>query len=339
MFVRQSEACTRLGSPFTASLLAGLGKRLDRTTLTGRRMLDWRAVSGDLAAEAMPLRLAGGLHALVRAGQLPALARLYPPETPGVAELARAAMTAIATADGALQTWLDHAPQTNEVARSGVLYPGLMQIAARTGLPLSLWEMGASAGLNLNLDRFGYVLGGRVLGDAGSGVQLAPDWQGPPPEGTAPQVAARRGCDLNPLDATSAAGAARLMAFIWPDQTERLARTEAAIAIARAHPPQLDRADAADWVEARLADPEEGVARVLMHTVTMQYFPEAVRNRIEGLMVEAGAVATPKAPLAWLAFEYADKTFGLTLRLWPGDGVPQLLATAHPHGREVIWRG
>ncbi|MHA3914669.1 DUF2332 domain-containing protein [Halovulum sp. GXIMD14793] len=345
-FVRQADACARLGSPLTAALLTGLAERIGDQTRTGQRILNWQAVSGDLVAEAVPLRLAGGLHALVRAGQLPELAALYPPQAlPDPDALGQAAMAAIAEADDALQPWLDHAPQTNEVARAGVLYPGLMQIAARTGLPMTLWEVGASAGLNLNLDRFSYDFGGRQFGQADAPVRLVPDWSGPPPEGDAPQVLARRGCDLNPLDATTEAGAARLMAFIWPDQVARLERTEAAIAIACRHPPQLDRQDAADWIAQQLAAPVTGTARVLMHTVAFQYFPEAVQQRIEQLMQNAGATATTDNPLAWLSFEYGDdqqdsrkKTFNLVLRLWPGDGLPLYLATAHPHGAEIRWQ-
>ena len=58
--------------------------------------------------------------------------------------------------------------------------------------------------------------------------------------------------DLHPLDVTKAADRERLLAYIWADQAERLARTEAAIAIAAADPPLLDRGDAADWLEAQL---------------------------------------------------------------------------------------
>ena len=83
--------------------------------------------------------------------------------------------------DETLDAWLGNAPQTNEVGRAAVLTAGLLVIAARFGQPLRLLELGASAGLNLNLDLYGYDLGGLRAGDPASPLQVRPDWEGPPP--------------------------------------------------------------------------------------------------------------------------------------------------------------
>jgi hypothetical protein len=118
--------------------------------------------------------------------------------------------------DAELVGWLAGPPQTNEVARSCVLMAGLLTIAEATGLPLRLFELGTSAGLNLNLDRFGYRLGEAVTGDAASAVQLAPAWSGPAPPVADVTVLTRRGVDINPLDVSDAAVCERLMAYVWP---------------------------------------------------------------------------------------------------------------------------
>lgn len=178
-FARQAEYCTALAAPFTALLCALLGERLDRSTRLGRRVLDW---PGDPApfGDAVALRLCGGLHYLVRDGAAPGLAALYPPVPPPDAEMLWRELLPVLAGD-ALLPWLDGAPQTNEAGRSAVLMSGLLVVASRFGPKLSLYELGASAGLNLQADRYRYDLGGLAAGDPESPLLLNPDWNGPPP--------------------------------------------------------------------------------------------------------------------------------------------------------------
>lgn len=337
-FAKQSAWCAKLGSPFTARLTEGLGRHLDRSTAAGRRVLDWTGPP-DALGDAVPLRLAGALHALVRRGRLPDLAELYPPNPlPSVERLAAAAMDALREADAEIGGWLGYAPQTNEVARSAVLYPGLMVVAKETKLPLALFEIGASAGLNLIPDRYAYRLGGGALGRSGSPVVLSPDWSGASMAGGEPKILSRRGCDRSPLDLTIAAHRERLIAYLWPDQLERIARVEAAIGLARENPPPIDAADAGQWVEEVIGGPaERGVARVLFHSIALQYFPESSKRRIAARMETAGQQTTDDTPLAWLAFEqYRGEGPRLTLKLWPRTG-ERLLALADAHVRKVEW--
>ena len=307
---------------------------LDRSTEAGRRVLNWGGDPGGFA-DALALRLCGGLHFMVRSGAAPGLASLYPP-APLPDEAALWAALAPVLADESLPAWLDHAPQTNEVGRSAVLMSGLLVIADRFKLPLGLYELGASAGLNLLLDHYGYDLGGLVAGDAASGVQLKPDWEGASPPRGAVTIAGRRGVDLNPARLPDEGD--RLLAYVWADQPERLQRLEAALAIAAAAPPVVDRASAADWIEAQLAlEPEPGVVRVVVHSIAFQYFDAHSQRRAAAHIEAAGSRASADAPLAWLRYEQepGSKRPSLRLRTWPGD--EQLLAWAHPHGRSVTW--
>ncbi len=170
-------------------------------------------------------------------------------------------------------------------------------------------------------------------------MRLAPEWTGPDPVGDPPRIVSRRGCDIAPLDAGDADDRARLLAYVWADQTERLARIEAALGVAAAERPVVDQADAADWVDALFARaPEEGVTRVLMHSITLQYLDPQARTRIVATLEAAGRRASAAAPLAWLSFEAADGRHDLHLRLWPGD-LDLHLADADPHGRSIAWFG
>ena len=56
-FAKQAVWCAQLGSPLTARLVAGLGVALDRSTKTGRRVLDWQG-RADALGDAVALRLA-----------------------------------------------------------------------------------------------------------------------------------------------------------------------------------------------------------------------------------------------------------------------------------------
>ena len=144
-----------------------------------------------------------------------------------------------------------------------------------------------------------------------------------------------RGCDIQPLDATDPAVATRLLAYVWPEMPVRFGRMERAIAMQREQAVDLVRSDAADWVEARLAEPQAaGVTRVLMHSVVWQYLPENTADRIRAAMRAAGSRATAERPLAWVMVE-PNRAFAehvVRVRSWPGDGEWQVLATAHAHG-------
>ncbi|MBV9881733.1 MAG: DUF2332 family protein [Sphingomonadaceae bacterium] len=334
-FAQQAGYCAALAAPFTALLCTLAGARLDRSTRIGRRLLDWDG-NPDPFGDAVALRLCGGLHYLARNGGAPGLAPFYPPAPLPDADALWAAIVPLLD-DDALALWLDGPPQTNEVRRSAVLMSGLLVIAARFGLPLRLYELGASAGLNLQLDRYLYDLGGLKTGDPAASFTLKPDWQGPPPPSAEIRIAGRAGVDLNPVKLPE--GRERLIAYVWADQAQRLAQLEAALAIAAADPPRVEAGDAADWLETNLPlAPEPGLCRVVLHSVAFHYFPDAVKARVTAQIEAAGTQATREAPLAWLRYEEqpGDGHFSLRLRTWP-DGGDELLAWVHPHGRTVKW--
>ena len=174
----QVEACHRLGSPFTGMLCDLLAERLDRTTEFGRRILDWPGSPGN---DVLALRATGGLHALARSGRLPLLTAAYPPHPVEREDLWRAVDAAVNEEDAFLCGYLDGPPQTNEVARSGVILGGCLLISAATRQPLTIFEIGASAGLNLGFDRYRYDLGGESWGDEASPVRIRCEWSGEPP--------------------------------------------------------------------------------------------------------------------------------------------------------------
>ena len=213
-------------------------------------------------------------------------------------------------------------------------------MAALTGLPLVTSELGASAGLNQVWDRFAYRFGDAAWGDPASPVVIAPDWQGPPPPLPAVTVAERAGCDRAPPDLERETDRLRLLSFVWADQTERKARMTAAIGLARAAGVRIETADAADWIEARLARPRPRRAHVVFHSIFWQYLGPDAQARIRASLDAAGARADTQAPLAWLRME-GDGTApsaAILLSLWPG-GETRELGRADFHGAWVRWSG
>lgn len=326
-FRQQAKWCQAMGATRTAALCIALAEQLSDASEAGRRVLDWPR---DTLADAVALRLIGGLNGL-RAGCATDLEEAFS-GTPGDVD------AALVRHDAALQPWLDSAPQTNEPQRSAALMTGLLEVVARFGQPLEVIEIGSSAGLNLNIGRYRFDLGGVMVGPADSLLTMTPEWRGTPPPDLPVRIASAQGCDLRPIDLADPAAEARVTAYIWIDNPERVARLQTAAALVRAHPPRIERADAADWVEVRLAEPQAaGTTRVLMHSVTWQYLPNEVQARITAAMERVGAEASEDAPLAWVTME-PDRDLAahrIGVRTWPDGAERKTIGAAHAHARWV----
>ncbi len=304
----------------------------------GRKFDDF---TGDIgpAGHSLPLRTAGGLHALVLSGKAPGLAAVYPPARVDNDTLRAAVLEALHQHEVFMLDWTESPPQTNEVRRSAALIAAASVAANCFNLPFWVSEAGASGGLNLMWDHYELALPGQVTGPDAPALTLSPDWEGPLPPARRPVIARRAGVDLNPLNPQRADDLLRLTAYLWPDQPERLALTRAAASVMTAG---IDRGDAIDWLAKRLKTAPMGHVHLIQHTVAWQYFPKAAQDRGRTLIETAGASATPERPIAWLAMESDGDTKGavgaaLTLRLWPGD-VTLELGRADFHGRWIRWQ-
>jgi len=337
-FRAQGRACGALGSDFMARLMPLFAERLVPNSVVARRLSNWPGAV-HAGAQSVPLRIAGALHGLVLDGSAPDLVAAYPPNRVDDDTLWQAIEAAFDTREARLMAWLDRAPQTNEVRHAAVLLPAIWWTLARFPLPVVLSELGASGGINLGLDRFALDTGGAVLGDADGAVRLTPAWRGaPPPPALHLHVVDRAGVDENPLDMADPRDRLRLLAYLWPDQADRLRLTRAAITPSVARPA---RGDAAPWLARRLSQARPGRLHIVYHSIAWQYFPPGTQAACRQSLDAAGARATEDAPLAHIAMEADEglEAAGLWARLWPSDQTgPRLLARADFHGRWIEWR-
>ena len=236
---------------------------------------------------------------------------------------------------------LSRTTQTNEPARCAVLLPLLVRLPQ----PLALLEVGASAGLCLLPDRYGYDYGtAKIVPPANKGFSL-PMFEchasGAVPVPTAlPTIAWRAGIDLNPIDVNSAAETAWLETLIWPGLERRAERFRAAIAVAQAEPPRVVKGNLLTDLGTLIAEAPEYATLVIFHTAVLGY--EASRARREHFAQE---MCRSKA--VWISNEIPSvfpeiakaappkPRQGLFLLAINGTAV----AWTGPHGESISWFG
>lgn len=253
--------------------------------------------------------------------------------------------------------------QTNEVGRCAALLPALNVVAAGypRGQPLSLLDLGTSAGLNLLFDSYGYTYHQR---SDGSVVHAGPDdtdvhldctVRGELDELPAldlPPIAWRAGIDAAPIDPTSDDDARWLLACLWPDNLRRFDRLRGALQAARTttHPPTVHRGDIIDDLPEVVDGIEAGCPLVVFHSWVAAY----LSPQQQGQLVETIGALSRSRPLHYLYAESPVETPGLptppppgsgptanlatALVHLPADGTPPVrLASMHPHGNWLHW--
>ena len=230
--------------------------------------------------------------------------------------------------------------QTNEVGRCAALLPALNVIASSypDGQPLSLLDLGTSAGLNLLFDSYAYRYRQRsddallLAGRGTSDVHLECVVRGaladlPPLE--LPPIAERTGIDAAPIDPTSEEGARWLLACLWPDNLTRFARLRGALAEARTtpHPPRIVRGDIVDDLAPVVAGLDGDGPLVVFHSWVAAYLTEAR----QGQLVEAVRTVSSSRPVHHLYLESPRETPGLPTPPSPSSNPTSGLATALVH--------
>lgn len=344
-FRLQARFCADFGSPFTSELLTRGADDIEAGGMVARLTGNW---PGPPRADAVSLRWAGALHAAALTRRDEALAAEYPGSLGdwSMARLWPAAVAFMRRDEAWVRAFMRSPPQTNETARSTGLAAGFMWLAQESPEPFHLFELGASAGLNLNWDRFAYSY--PAWGRAGVGGPFIPtEVRGAAlPHWRSIAIASRAACDQNPLDASNADDRLRLHAYVWADQPARLERLNEALQLAQTTGVRVEKADAAAWTRSALAGELPPGTSVIYHSVFLQYPPRNVREAIIGAIAAAGARTSPGRRLAWLSFEpesivggpHGSARYVLHAAVWDeGRRRDTTLAEVDPHGRHMTW--
>ncbi|MDN5917882.1 MAG: DUF2332 domain-containing protein [Pseudonocardia sp.] len=261
-----------------------------------------RAIETVPARKRHPTVVLAALHDLALAGRAPALAAAYG-AADGDAAAAAAIDTLLSMTDSVVAIAVRRRTRANETGRGAVLYPAITEAARRAGATaVGLIDVGCSAGLNLTVDRVGITYGnGQSLGDPSSAVQLSSSIVGdrPVPTRAMPEVVARVGIDLDPVDVTDADDARWLRACLRPDQPERAARLDAELALAATAPPLLLQGDAVEMLPDAIARVPADALPVVTTTWALSHLPLESRLRFLHRLDEAATGRT----VAWVSAE------------------------------------
>lgn len=254
------------------------------------------------------LRIMACVHRLALSGRaqwlvpwLPTLGGTNPlcardPET-AVMRFRRAAREALLAHPTELERALAQPPQTNDPRRAAFLRLGLSHL--RADVPVRLFELGASAGINLRPEALPGLPGRE--------------------SGPLPPVVERRGCDVRPIDPATAHGRETLLSYVWIDDLDRFERLEAALHVVTPIAATVVAADAADFVGSLRR--RDGVVTVVWHSALAPYLPPAARERVAGAIEALSEGAGPGDSLVHLSWETVSReplNAVLVSRTWSG---------------------
>jgi len=305
---------------------------------------------------ARPVHLLSAVHYLLLRDPADPLARFFPTltEYPQPAEEAFADLQRFCRdrRGEILPILQQRTVQSTYVERCWTVMPALSLVANMAGEPLDLIEIGCSAGVLLTFDRYAYDLPRGMIGPPDAALRLTGALQGQP--GTRlPQIAARIGLDLHPLDAASRDDRDWLLALCLPELRAEQERLAKALDVVAQTGIELIEGDALAVLPGALAATAGPVC--VYHSVCLLYWPEEARNQLDRQLCDASRTRD----IYRLGFELSEAfdalhagretgpmqserpggaTFDVTLTVYrKGEAQSRVIAHATPDFRSLWW--
>lgn len=262
-----------------------------------------------------------------------------------------------------VRRWFDRRYQMNEVGRCVQTALALGVVAQwAPGRRMALIDVGTGAGLGLHLDRYHVDLGrGRTFGPPDSPVQLTCAVVGDPPlPPGAPEIAERIGIDAAPIDLGDADSVAWLSACT-PPTSDALERLGGAVAVTRAAGAPIVEGDGAQRLGAVIDTIPDDLLVVVVDSYTAVFMDDGARRAMGDVVMGRDRDAAwisldPLVPLGTAAERCvqdlpvdhelieANRAGGVFAMLSVVASIgarraAEVLATAHPSGTRMAWRG
>lgn len=293
-----------------------------------------------------PLNLFGAVHHLLLSGEDGDLATHYPTvlgaDAPRVGDPVRLFVQFCERHEARLTELVrTRGVQTNEVLRSATLVPAFAAVNAVDPRPLFLVEIGPSIGLNLLFDRYRYEYApGGIAGNEDADLILRCEVRAgaPPIPRPLPPVAGRVGVDLAPVDPSDPEAAAWARALVWPEHLDRMARLEAALAIAARHRPPVVAGDAAEMLPGLLAAVPVDAVPVVFHSYALVQIPADGRRRIDEILATESRRRTVHRVSVEMPEGTGERSATIARTQYArGASRTTVLGRAHFHGRWIAW--
>lgn len=226
--------------------------------------------------------------------------------------------------------------QTNEVRRCAYLYPIFSLIYNKVKKPLSLIEIGTSAGLQLLLDKYSYSYGdNQMYGDKNSPVHITSEIkQGSIPSILleSPPVASKIGIDLHISDLRNSEDYLWLKSLIWTEHEERLKLFESAARYFKENPVELIEGDGITLLPDVVKNLPENTMICIFHTHVANQLPEVLKYELLDTIKKIGE----KRDVFHLYNNVWDRKLHLDYTL-DGKAYSKTIGETDGHGKWFEW--
>ena len=293
-----------------------------------------------------PNILFGAVHFLLLKGVQHPLALFYPgisAEIPSGANPYPAFRSFCLDHDDEIQSLIStRFVQTNEVRRCSFLFPAFSLVSRLASQrPLTLLEVGTSAGLNLIPDYYCYNYGGADVGAVESPVRIKAALRGKgvlplPTQSNRINILNRIGVDLHIVNPDVPEDILWLRALIWPEHRERVELLLKALDLAKDAPISLVQGDAVRLLPEILPTLPGHAPLCIYHTYSLNQFSPKDRENFFSIIEQWGT----SRELHHLSCEWGKRHPQLELVSFSrGVRTHRLLAYCDLHGKWVEWLG